>query len=247
MRKRTSAIIDFEGVPLVVEGSGWIWRDPHDPQGGGLGKAPYMVPLVASFPSDAAPEAALRAITDQWNATPDVDAHYRVVAHGRRLDLVPYEVLGLDGSYHPYASVLDMTVLLPTATGEPMELFDSIVAEWEVAAHAPIGRPPFVLRGEEIEFGSPESVALNSREADPEAWVGTMRAKPFKTTRDVTLVGDRATARVLLHDVLEKSQPANQSLELGFVLDMPGWVVSYLLPLPEVDGSGCTFVEEPTR
>lgn len=245
MARRTGAVIDFERVPRVVEGSGFRWVEVSEEFGGGRIKAIYSQPFEASFSADASPEVAMRAIVDQWNATPGVDARYRLVAFGRRLDFVPVEVLGEDGVYHPYTSVLDVTVRLPTATGQPDELSESILAEWEVAAHGPIGLwDPYLLQGEPIPPDSPEAEAAKG---GPDAFEHGVRIEPIKVFRDITLVSDHATARILLHDLLEKSLPRNRSLMISFLPDVAGWGVLYPVPGPNFTAPGCTFSDEAPR
>ncbi|MCB9685539.1 MAG: hypothetical protein H6738_20940 [Alphaproteobacteria bacterium] len=244
MGRRTEALIDFEEVPRAVEGAGWVWVPVKPRLGGGRLKRWSTRPLVATFPADATPEGAMRTIVEQWNASAGVDAHYRVVTFEDRVDVVPFEVLKEDGAYRPYSSVLDMTIQLPTRTGEPADLFRVILEEWEVAAAVAIAHPATYLEGVSIEFGSPEMNALNSVESHPEDWEDGRRIRPPRGTREVTLVSDRASARTLLHDLLDKSLPAGRVLLIGHQPDIAGWSVNYPFQVPTTDGSfGCTFTE----
>jgi hypothetical protein len=126
LQARFGTTINYEGVPMVVEGTHytpWV-RTPAGVQ--------HYVPvalgeLAFSYPAKATVREAVEAAVAAHNGAANGYARYRVVAHDDVLDLVPTEVL-TSGGWQPYVSPLDTVISLPMSTGRGTELWHAAVA-----------------------------------------------------------------------------------------------------------------------
>ena len=111
---RHGVAVNYEGVPRVVEGVSFRREINGD---GVLAPLPISHTLRFEYPANATPREAAEAAVTAWNATPQREAHYRVLESDGMLHFTPFEVLTVAGTYEPYVSLLDAELVLDRTVG----------------------------------------------------------------------------------------------------------------------------------
>ena len=131
---RFGATVNYEGVPLDVEGYGYR-RVAAD---GEFGRLVADRGLVFRYPADAPVRVALDAAVAAYNVHPDAEGHFRVVETNGLLHVVPSHVRLADGSFVPYRPFLDVVVTLDVVEGTPTDLYRKLFEKLETAFGAPM-------------------------------------------------------------------------------------------------------------
>jgi hypothetical protein len=134
LQARMGTTITYEGVPRNIEGIHYLRRSLD---AGGFAYDTVEGELVFSYPSDASAAEAVEAAVAVANVHPEAYAKYRVVEQDGVVNIVPTEILTVDG-WVAYKPVLDTVVTLPSITGRPTELYHATLAALANTAGVPV-------------------------------------------------------------------------------------------------------------
>ncbi|MEN0068537.1 MAG: transposase [Myxococcota bacterium] len=119
------------------------------------------------YPGDATPLVAVQAAVNAWNAL-GAPGGYTVTQIGASIYVEPTTLRDAAGIVSPYTSPLDLTLIMPRATGPVDEVFDEALAALSVALCTPVHdtRAGWILAdgGDGVPVVSLNSTTLTARE-----------------------------------------------------------------------------------
>jgi hypothetical protein len=163
----------FEGILLDQPGLHYrdrVWED------GKVHRERVLEPWTFQFTYDDTwtPRQAGEAAVAAWNALPATIAKYTLVEGSRGgYGFEPVELRQPDGSYTPYAALLDTRLAPSVRTGSPTALWHGVVSDLARVSGAPItdGNDDFLICGRDDQGDR----TLTTGTATARAWLDEVR------------------------------------------------------------------------